>query len=62
MFHDVQVAHQAPWNATIALGVDNVLDRGAAIMYSGNNVTTSFPYYPEFDIGRFAYMRYTQRF
>lgn len=61
-FHDVQVAYQAPWNATIALGVDNVFDREAAIMYSGNNVSTAFPYYPEFDIGRFGYMRYTQRF
>ncbi|MGY0559984.1 TonB-dependent receptor [Luteimonas sp. A277] len=61
-FHDVQVAYQAPWNATIALGVDNVLDREASIMFSGNNVSTAFPYYPEFDIGRFAYMRYTQRF
>lgn len=61
-FHNVQVAYNAPWDATISLGVDNVFDREASIMFNGGNVSTGFPYYPEFDIGRFTYMRYTQRF
>ncbi|WP_129134968.1 TonB-dependent receptor [Luteimonas sp. YGD11-2] len=61
-FHDFQVAYTAPWNATISVGVDNVFEREAQIMYSGGNVSTAFPYYPEFDIGRFTYMRYVQRF
>lgn len=61
-FHDVQFSYQAPWNATIAVGVNNVFDHYGPILYSGNGVSTAFPYYPEFDIGRFGYMRYTQRF
>ena len=61
-FHNLQVSYNAPWDATVSLGVDNVFDREAAIMFNGGNVSTGFPYYPEFDIGRFMYMRYTQRF
>lgn len=61
-FHNLQVSYNAPWDATVSVGVDNVFDREAAIMFNGGNVSTGFPYYPEFDIGRFMYMRYTQRF
>ncbi|SEK87335.1 iron complex outermembrane recepter protein [Pseudoxanthomonas sp. GM95] len=61
-FHDLQLSYQAPWNATIAVGVNNVFDHYGPILYSGGDVSTAFPYYPEFDIGRFGYMRYTQRF
>lgn len=61
-FHNVQVAYNAPWDATVSVGVDNVFDKEAAILYGGGDVSTGFPYYPEFDIGRFMYMRYTQRF
>ena len=61
-FHNLQVSYNAPWDATVSVGVDNVLDREAAIMYSNDNVSTGFPYYPEFDIGRFMYVRYQQKF
>ncbi len=59
-FNDVQVRWEAPWNATIALGVNNVLDRVGPTLYSQPSANTS--YYGGFDIGRFSYMRYTQRF
>ncbi|WP_369943284.1 TonB-dependent receptor plug domain-containing protein [Xanthomonas medicagonis] len=59
-FHDVQVRYTAPWNATIAVGANNVFDHQGAQMYSKPN--SSFSYYGGFDIGRFLYMKYTQRF
>ncbi|WP_058833716.1 TonB-dependent receptor [Luteimonas abyssi] len=59
-FHDVQFRYNTPWDATVSLGVNNVFDREGPIMYSQPN--SNFPYYGGFDIGRFMYMRYTQRF
>lgn len=59
-FHDVQVSWKAPWDATIALGANNVFAHRAALMYSAPD--SGFAYYGGFDIGRFLYMKYQQRF
>jgi len=59
-FHDLQVSWKAPWDATIAVGANNVFDHRGPLMYSQQN--SSFAYYGGFDIGRFLYMKYTQRF
>lgn len=59
-FNDVQVRWEAPWNATIAVGANNVFDKVGPTMYSQPSANVS--YYGGFDIGRFLYMRYTQRF
>lgn len=59
-FHDVQVNWKAPWNATVAIGANNVFDHRGPVMYSGPN--SSFSYYGGFDIGQFLYMKYQQRF
>ncbi len=59
-FHDLQVSWKAPWDATIALGANNVFDHKGPLMYSAPN--SSFAYYGGFDVGRFLYMKYTQRF
>ena len=59
-FHDVQVRWDAPWNATIAIGANNVFDHYAAPAYSAPN--SQFSYYGGFDIGRFIYMQYKQSF
>jgi iron complex outermembrane recepter protein len=59
-FHDVQFRWTAPWNATIAVGANNVFDKQPAVMYSQPN--SNFSFNGEYDIGRFVYMRYTQRF
>ncbi|MEQ4576103.1 MAG: TonB-dependent receptor [Gammaproteobacteria bacterium] len=59
-FHDLQIRYNAPWNATISLGANNVFDHEGPVMYSQPN--SSFSYYGGFDIGRFVYMKYTQRF
>ncbi len=59
-FHDLQVRYNAPWNATISAGANNVFNHEGPIMYSQPN--SSFAYYGGFDIGRFYYLKYTQRF
>ena len=59
-FHDLQVRVTAPWNATVSVGANNVFDRQGPQMYSQPNANVS--YNGEFDIGRFIYMKYQQRF
>ncbi len=59
-FNDVQVRWSAPWNATVSVGVNNVFDREGQIMFRAPN--SGFAYHGSFDIGRFTYMRYQQRF
>jgi len=59
-FHDVQVRWNAPWNGTLSLGANNVFNHYAGPMYSAPN--SQYSYYGGFDIGRFYYLRYTQKF
>jgi len=59
-FHDLQLRYNAPWDATISLGANNVFNHEGPVMYSQPN--SSFSYYGGFDIGRYYYMKYTQRF
>ena len=59
-FHDLQVRWTAPWNATVAVGANNVFEHYAAPAYSQPN--SGYSYYGGFDIGRFVYMKYQQRF
>jgi iron complex outermembrane recepter protein len=56
----VQVRWQAPWNATISIGANNVFNHLGPPMYTQPNANVS--YHGEFDIGRFVYARYQQRF
>ena len=59
-FHDVQVRWNAPWNATISAGANNVFGHVGPVLYSAPN--SQFLYYGGFDIGRFYYLRYNQKF
>lgn len=59
-FHDVQVRWTAPWDATVAIGANNVFEHYAAPAYDQPN--SGFSYYGGFDIGRFVYLKYQQRF
>ncbi len=59
-FHDLQVSVKVPWNGTVSVGANNITDHLGQIMYSQPN--SSFPYYGGFDIGRFWYFKYQQRF
>lgn len=58
MFHDVQVRWNAPWEAVIAFGANNVFEHLGDPMYSQPNANVS--YNGEFDIGRALYLRYQQ--
>ncbi|GAA3917076.1 TonB-dependent receptor plug domain-containing protein [Luteimonas lutimaris] len=60
VFHDLQFAVKLPWNATASLGANNIFDHMGPQMYSQPN--SSFAYYGGFDIGRFWYLKYQQRF
>jgi iron complex outermembrane receptor protein len=60
VFNDLQVSYQAPWEARISVGANNVLDKQGPIMYS--QPSSNFAYYGGFDIGRFWYVRYEQKF
>jgi iron complex outermembrane recepter protein len=59
-FHDLQVRWNAPWNATVSVGANNVFDHYAAPAYDQPN--SGYSYYGGYDIGRFVYMKYQQRF
>ena len=59
-FHDVQARYTLPWSATISIGANNVFARQGPILYS--QPSSNFSYYGGFDIGRFIYMKYQQRF
>jgi iron complex outermembrane receptor protein len=59
-FNDIQVRWTAPWNATIAVGANNVFNHQPPVMYSQPN--SNFSFNGEYDIGRFMYLKYTQRF
>jgi iron complex outermembrane receptor protein len=58
--HDVQFRWNAPWNATISVGANNVFGHVGPVMYSAPN--SQYSYYGGFDIGRFYYLRYNQKF
>jgi len=59
-FHDVQFSYNAPWNGTVAIGARNVFDHYGPQMYSNPN--SQYAYYGGYDIGRFIYMQYKQKF
>ena len=59
-FHDVQFRWNAPWNATVSVGANNVFEHYSAPQYDAPN--SGYSYYGGYDIGRFVYMKYQQRF
>ena len=59
-FNDVQFRYRAPWNATVSVGANNLFDTRGPITYS--KPSSAFPYYGGFDIGKFLYVQYQQKF
>ena len=59
-FNDVEFRWSSPWHATIAIGANNVFDREGPQFYSQPSANVS--YHGQYDIGRFMYMKYQQRF
>lgn len=60
-FNDLQVYWNTPWNATISLGANNVFNRVAPYFYNGSGSDSSFAYNASYDLGRFVYVRYSQK-
>lgn len=62
-FNDVQVYWNAPWNATISLGANDIFNRVSPNVYGGYaSGDTPFDFNSSYDLGRFVYMKYQQRF
>lgn len=59
-FHDLQFSMKLPWNARASIGVNNLTEHYGPILYSTPN--SDFAYYGGFDIGRFWYFKYQQKF
>jgi len=64
-FNDLQVHWNTPWKGTISLGVNNIFNHVGPYIYGGgfNSGTDSYnDYNASYDIGRFVYFRYQQKF
>lgn len=59
-FHDLQVSYNTPWDSKLSVGANNVFEKQGPIMYS--QPSANFSYYGGFDVGRFWYFRYEQKF
>ncbi len=65
IFNDLQVHWKAPWHATFSIGVNNIFNRVGPYIYGGgfNAGTDNYAdYNASYDIGRFVYVRYQQKF
>ncbi|GAA0903340.1 TonB-dependent receptor [Luteibacter anthropi] len=60
-FNDAQFRYRAPWNATFSVGVNNVFNRKGPFYYRAASSGIP-PYYSGFDIDRFFYVSYDQKF
>lgn len=64
-FNDMQVHWNTPWKGTISFGVNNIFNHVGPYIYGGgfNGGTDSyFDYSASYDIGRYAYVQYQQKF
>ncbi|WP_430389053.1 TonB-dependent receptor domain-containing protein [Dyella sp. 20L07] len=73
-FNDLQLNWQAPWNARIAIGANDIFNRKAPLSYTGvfsvagplgptgTDGYSQYPYNPQYDIGRVVYLKYEQKF
>lgn len=59
-FNDVQFRWNTPWSGVVTLGANNVFEKYGPVMYTQPAANVS--YYGGWDIGRFVYIRYTQKF
>ncbi|MDG2519076.1 TonB-dependent receptor [Lysobacter soli] len=58
-YHDVSAYWNAPWNAKVTIGLNNVFDKDPPIAYSA--FANSFD--PQYELpGQFFYFRYSQKF
>lgn len=61
-FNDLSVDWKTPWKGEIRFGVNNIFGRKATIAYSGLNNSGSPAYNAAYDIDRFFFLSYDQKF
>ena len=62
-FNDLQVYWNAPWHATISLGANDIFNRVSPNVYgSYQSGDTPYDYNSSYDLGRYVYVRYSQKF
>lgn len=62
-FNDVQFRYKTSWNGTISVGVNNVFNKKSPFYYNVPMYGSgSPPINPQFDIDRYFYVQYNQRF
>jgi iron complex outermembrane receptor protein len=62
-FNDVQFRYKLPWNAAVSVGVNNLFNKKGPYYYNVTAAGTgSVPYMPAFDIDRYFYVSYNQKF
>lgn len=61
VYHDVNFRYNAPWNASIQVGVNNLFDKKRPITYSVTNSSATYQD-PALDLDRYFYVRYNQKF
>lgn len=58
-YHDLQTYWNAPWNARVTVGINNLGEKEPPVSYS----TFANSFDPQYEVpGRFYYVQYTQRF
>jgi iron complex outermembrane receptor protein len=62
-FNDAQFRYTAPWKGVFTVGVNNIFNKKGPYYYSVPTAGTgSPPYNPDFDIDRYFYVSYNQKF
>jgi len=62
-FNDAQFRYTAPWKGTFSIGVNNIFNKKGPYYYAvTTSGTGSSPYNPAFDIDRYWYVSYNQKF
>lgn len=62
-FNDAQIRYTAPWKGTFSVGVNNIFNKKGPYYYAvTTSGTGSSPYNPAFDIDRYWYVSYNQKF
>jgi iron complex outermembrane receptor protein len=59
-FNDLQLSYNTPWDSKVSVGANNVFEKQGPILYT--TPSSNFAYYGGFDIGRFWYVRFEQKF
>lgn len=62
-FNDLQLRYTTPWKGVVSFGVNNIFNKKGPFYYAvAGYGTGSPPYDPNFDIDRYFYLSYSQKF